>query len=114
MRLGRFDLAVEWAVAPGQVAALLGPNGAGKTTVLRALAGLLRLDEGRVVLDGRVLEDTASRVRVPAERRPLGVVFQDHLLFPHLSVVENVAFGLRSRGVRRAAARRTALDWLER
>jgi molybdate transport system ATP-binding protein len=105
---------VELAVEPGQVAALLGPNGAGKTTVLRALAGLLRLDAGRVALDGRVLEDTARRVRVPVERRPVGMVFQDYLLFPHLSVMENVAFGLRSRGVRRAAARRTARDWLER
>jgi len=105
---------VELAVEPGEVAALLGPNGAGKTTVLRALAGLLRLDEGRVVLDGRALEDTARRARVPVERRPVGMVFQDYLLFPHLSVVENVAFGLRARGVRRAAARRTAQGWLER
>jgi molybdate transport system ATP-binding protein len=101
-------------VEPGQVVALLGPNGAGKTTVLRALAGLLPLAEGRVALDGQVLEDTARRVRVAAERRPVGMVFQDYLLFPHLSVLENVAFGLRSRGVRRAAARRAAGAWLER
>ena len=100
------------------MAALLGPNGAGKTTVLRALAGLLPLAEGRVVLDGQVLEDVgpASRVlvRVPAERRPVGMVFQDYLLFPHLSAVENVAFGLRSRGMRRGEARRVAAGWLER
>jgi len=69
---------------------------------------------GRVVLDGHILEDAARRIRVPAERRPVGMVFQDYLLFPHLSVVENVAFGLRARGVRRAAARRTAQEWLER
>jgi molybdate transport system ATP-binding protein len=72
------------------VAALLGPNGAGKTTVLRALAGLLRVAEGRVVLDGRALEDTARRVRVPVERRPVGMVFQDYLLFPHLSALERL------------------------
>jgi molybdate transport system ATP-binding protein len=96
------------------VVALLGPNGAGKTTVLRALAGLLPLAEGRVALDGQVLEDTARHLRVAAERRPVGMVFQDYLLFPHLSVLENVAFGLRSRGVRRAAARRAAGAWLER
>jgi molybdate transport system ATP-binding protein len=101
-------------VEPGQVVALLGPNGAGKTTALRALAGLLPLTEGRVVLEGQVLEDTARRVRVAAERRPVGMVFQDYLLFPHLSALENVAFGLRSRGVRRAAARRAAGAWLER
>jgi molybdate transport system ATP-binding protein len=101
-------------VAPGEVAALLGPNGAGKTTVLRALAGLLRLARGRVVLDGHVLEDPTRRIRVPVERRPVGMVFQDYLLFPHLSALENVAFGLRARGVRRGAARRTAQAWLER
>src|SRR5205807_1596481 len=112
--LGRFDLDVELAVEPGEVAALLGPNGAGKTTVLRALAGLLPLAEGRVVLDGQVLEDTASRIHVAVERRPIGMVFQEYLLFPHLSVLENVAFGLRSRGVGRAAARRAAAAWLER
>jgi molybdate transport system ATP-binding protein len=96
------------------VAALLGPNGSGKTTILRTLAGLLRLEGGRVALDGQVLEEPARAVRVPAERRPVGMVFQDYLLFPHLSALENVAFGLRSRGVSRAAARRTAADWLER
>ena len=114
LRLGRLDLHVDLGVEPGRIAALLGPNGAGKTTVLRALAGLLRLSDGSVVLDGRVLEDTGRRIRVPPERRPVGMVFQDYLLFPHLSVLENVAFGLRSRGVRRAAARRAAGAWLER
>jgi len=101
-------------VEPGEVAVLLGPNGAGKTTVLRALAGLLPLADGRVVLDGQLLDDTARRIRVPVELRPVGVVFQEYLLFPHLSVLENVAFGLRSRGMRRAPARRAAGAWLER
>jgi molybdopterin-binding protein len=114
MRLGRLDLDVEVAVDPGEVAALLGPNGAGKTTVLRTLAGLLVPARGRVTLDGRVLEDTERRVRVPAERRPVGMVFQDYLLFPHLSVAENVAFGPRARGAGRTAARQAARGWLER
>ena len=96
----------------GETVAILGPNGAGKTTVLRALAGLLPIDRGRIELDGVVLDDGA-RVFVPPERRPIGVVFQDYLLFPHLSVLENVAFGLRSRGVNRRAARETAAAALD-
>jgi molybdate transport system ATP-binding protein len=66
------------------------------------------------VLDGAVLEDTAAGVWVPTERRPVGFVFQDYLLFPHLSALENVAFGLRARGLGRAEARRRAAAWLDR
>src|SRR6266581_1649385 len=112
--VGAFELDMQLAVAAGELVAVLGPNGAGKTSLLRALAGLLSLSAGRVTLDGVVLEDPAEGIRVPTERRPVGMVFQDYLLFPHLSAVENVAFGLRARGVRRAEARRTAQGWLER
>ena len=105
---GSLDVVLRLQVAPGQVVAVLGPNGAGKTTTLRALAGLLALRDGWVRLDGRVLEDPAAGIRVPAERRPVGLVFQDYLLFPHLSARENVAFGLRARGMHRAAARERA------
>ena len=91
---------------------VLGPNGAGKTTLLRALAGLERIDAGRVVLDGAVLDD--GRVSVPPARRSVGVVHQDLLLFPHLTVLANVAYGLRARGVPRRQARATALAWLQR
>jgi molybdate transport system ATP-binding protein len=101
-------------VPPGPVVGLLGPNGAGKTTLLRILAGLLRPDEGRVELDGRVLDDTSTGEHVPAEDRPVGVVFQTYVLFPHLSVLENVAFGLRSRGVPKGEARSRAAEWLDR
>jgi molybdate transport system ATP-binding protein len=114
LRLGRLQLEAALVVEPGEVVGLVGPNGAGKTTLLRLLAGLLPPDEGRVVLDGRVLEDTAGGIHVPPEERPVGFVFQDYLLFPHLSALENVAFGLRSRGVPRAEARRRAAEWLER
>jgi molybdate transport system ATP-binding protein len=114
LTLGRLRLEVEVAVASGELVVLLGPNGAGKTTLLRALAGLLALERGRVVLDGVVLEDAAAGARVPTEQRPVGFVFQDYLLFPHLSALENVAFGLRARGVPRAEARRRAAAWLER
>jgi molybdate transport system ATP-binding protein len=114
LTLGQLDLEVELAVATGELVVLLGPNGAGKTTLLRALAGLVPLGDGRVELDGAVLEDVQARERVPTERRPIGFVFQDYLLFPHLSALENVAFGLRARGVPRARARARANAWLER
>ncbi len=112
LRLGALDLDAALEAAPGEVVALLGPNGAGKTTFLRAVAGLVRVDRAKVVLDGVVLEDTATGVRAPTERRPIGIVFQQHLLFPHLSVLENVAFGLRAR--HRPDARAAAMAWLER
>ncbi|HEX2042006.1 MAG TPA: ABC transporter ATP-binding protein [Acidimicrobiales bacterium] len=113
LTLGALELDVSLRVGANEVVALLGPNGAGKTTLLRALAGLEPLGRGRVVLDGEVLED-AGRVRMPPERRPIGVVFQEYLLFPHLTALDNVAFGLRSRGVPRAAARERAAEWLAR
>jgi molybdate transport system ATP-binding protein len=109
-----FDLDVELRVDADAVVAVLGPNGAGKSTLLGALAGLVPLARGRVELDGRVLEDTATGLFVPPEQRPIGVVFQDHLLFPHLSALDNVAFGLRCRGRARAAARAEAREWLAR
>jgi len=112
--VGSFDLDVDLSIAPGEVVALLGPNGAGKTSVLRALAGLLTIDAGRIALDGIVLDEPANAIRMPVEQRPIGVVFQDYLLFPHLSVLENVAFGLRSRGVGRTTATARARSWLDR
>jgi molybdate transport system ATP-binding protein len=111
--LGGFRLDVSIDARDGEVVAVLGPNGAGKSTLLRCLAGLLAIDDGRIVLDD-VLDDPAAGVFVPAEKRPIGVVFQDYLLFAHLSALDNVAFGLRARRVRRADARRRAAELLER
>ena len=111
---GDFHLDVQLQVPPGQVVALLGPNGAGKTTLLHALAGLVRLGAGSITLAGRCLDDPRTGTFVPPEGRDLGMVFQDYLLFPHLSALDNVAFGPRARGMGRAAARAQALLWLER
>ncbi len=107
-RSAEFRLGIELEIEPGKTVALLGPNGAGKSTIVAALAGLIPLDAGRVILSGRVLADTESGIDVPAEERHIGVVFQDYVLFPHMSVVDNVAFGLNARGVGRAEARRRA------
>jgi molybdate transport system ATP-binding protein len=114
LTLGPLNLDMEFTIGEGEVVALLGPNGAGKTTLLRAVAGLVPFSSGHVRLDGHVLEDTATGQYVPTERRPIGFVFQDYLLFPHLSVLDNVAFGLRSRGMPRRAASDKAAEWLDR
>ena len=111
---GAFRLDLSLTVGPGEVVALLGPNGAGKTTALRALAGLLPLTAGHIALDGACLDDPSRRVFVPPEQRSIGVVFQDYLLFPHLSALDNVAFGPRCRGASRRVAREKAARWLER
>jgi molybdate transport system ATP-binding protein len=114
LTLGALDLDMELTIEEGEVVALLGPNGAGKTTLLRAIAGLVPITSGHVRLDGQVLEDSATRLYIPTERRPIGFVFQDYLLFPHLSIIDNVAFGLRSRGTRPNQAAEKALQWLDR
>ena len=111
---GTLDLQIELTVEPGEIVALLGPNGAGKSTVLRCLAGLEPIDDGRIVLDGAVIDDPDADVFVEPEQRPIGFVFQDYVLFEHLSVLENVAYGLRARGVAKADARERAGQWLER
>jgi molybdate transport system ATP-binding protein len=109
----RFTLDAAVSVGDGETLAVLGPNGAGKTTLLRALAGLVPITKGAISLDGTVLDDPARDVFMAPERRPVGFVFQDYLLFPNMSVIENVAFGLRARGTERDAARTRATELLE-
>jgi molybdate transport system ATP-binding protein len=111
---GAFHLDVELRIHPGEVVALLGPNGAGKTTALRTLAGLHPLTAGHLTLAGTHLDRPDRRIWTPPERRPIAVVFQDYLLFPHLSARDNVAFGPRRHGVDRRTARSQADDWLTR
>ncbi len=86
---------ISFSVAPGEFVALLGPSGCGKTTTLRAIAGFERVDAGRILLNGQVID------HAPPHRRDIGLVFQNHALFPHLTVAENVAFGLKRKRVAR-------------
>ena len=108
-----FVLDVSLSIPPGHTLAVLGPNGAGKTTLVEALAGLAPLDRGFVRLDERILDDPDGRVFVAPSDRRIGLVFQDGMLFPHLGALENIAFGLRARGVPRSEARRRAAGWLD-
>ena len=89
-----FRLAVAFS-ADGAPVGLLGPSGSGKTMALRAIAGLETPDHGRIALDGRVLYDSARRINVPARERRVGLLFQNYALFPHLTVAENISFGIR-------------------
>lgn len=111
---GTLALDVHLQVGEGETLALLGPNGAGKSTVLRTLAGLHAIDRGHVTLADKLVDGGASGTFVPPEERNVGVVFQDHLLFPNLRVIDNVAFGLVSRGVKKKLARAVAIHWLNR
>lgn len=111
---GTFRLDVELRIAAGEVVALLGPNGAGKTTALRALAGLDGLTAGHVTIGGTAVDHPDRRSWTPPERRSIGVVFQDYLLFPHLTALDNVAFGPRRHGADRRTARVRARQWLDR
>jgi len=104
---GAFTLDLDLDVEPGHTLAIVGPNGAGKSTALGAIAGLVPND-GTIRVGDRVLDE------LPVEGRRVGYVFQDYLLFPHLSVLENVAFGPRAAGVGRRDARAVASTWLDR
>jgi putative spermidine/putrescine transport system ATP-binding protein len=98
---------ISFVVAPGELVALVGASGSGKTTTLRMVAGYEHPDSGRVLFDG------ADLTRVPPAKRDFGMVFQHYALFPHMSVVDNVAFGLEARGVSRAERRRRAQQALD-
>lgn len=107
-------LDVEIEVDAGQTIALLGPNGAGKSTLIAALAGLVPLVGGEVVVDDEVWERPTDGIRLTPQQRSVGVMFQDLLLFPALSVAGNVAYGLRAQGAGRRAARAAALEIMQR
>ncbi len=111
-RFPGFTLDIRWE-ADDPVVALFGPSGAGKTLTLHCLSGLVRPDQGRIALGGRVFFDSAAGVNLPPQSRRLGYVFQGYALFPHLTVEENVAFGLKGRaGAERVQRTRMVLDRL--
>ncbi|MEX5293961.1 ATP-binding cassette domain-containing protein [Kocuria sp. CPCC 205268] len=114
-RLAARDVDLALTVPAGATVAVTGPNGAGKSTLFAVLAGLLVPDRGRCTLDGSVLfdlDDAGCGSWVPPHERGIALMAQEPLLFPHLSVLENVAFGPRSRGAGRTRSRALARDWL--
>lgn len=110
LRRAEFALDVAFEVEAGQTLAIVGPNGAGKSTLLDAIAGHASIDQGTIRIDTALVADASHTM--PAEHRPLSLVRQDPLLFPHLSVLDNVGFGLRARGVDKSERRRRALEAL--
>ncbi|HEY3274091.1 MAG TPA: ABC transporter ATP-binding protein [Methanocella sp.] len=96
-KLRDFTLDVNLTASDGETVVLLGSNGSGKTTVLNMVAGLLSPDEGAIEIGGRTLFSSGTRIDIPPEQRDIGYVFQHYALFPHMTVYDNVAFGLRMR-----------------
>ena len=107
-RLPAKTISLSCSVEKAGTLALLGASGCGKSTVLKMIAGLVPVDSGNIFLDGRDITDA------PVKNRSIGMVFQDYALFPHLSVEDNIGYGLVSHGVSKKESRRTAAEWLER
>lgn len=107
-RLPAKTITLSCSVEKAGTLALLGASGCGKSTVLKMIAGLVPVDSGNIFLDGRDITDA------PVKNRSIGMVFQDYALFPHLSVEDNIGYGLVSHGVSKKESRRAAAEWLER
>ncbi len=112
-QLNTFQLSVSFSAEMGTTTVLLGESGAGKSTVLRLLAGLLQPQRGHIALANVIYFDSEQHIAVPPQERPFGYVFQDYALFPHLSVFENVAFGLRAQYLSRNTIRQRVGEALE-
>ncbi|TMC21244.1 MAG: ABC transporter ATP-binding protein [Chloroflexi bacterium] len=113
-QLNTFHLNAAFTAEMGKTTVLLGESGAGKSTILRVLAGLLQPEQGHISLNGVTYFDSQRHISVPPQERPFGYVFQDYVLFPHLNVFENVAFGLRAQHFARIVVRRRVAEALER
>ncbi|HEY5003109.1 MAG TPA: ATP-binding cassette domain-containing protein [Ktedonobacteraceae bacterium] len=111
--LNMFHLSLSFSAEPGKTTVLLGESGSGKTTVLRLLAGLLHPQRGRISLGETLYFDSEMHITVPPQERPFGYVFQDYVLFPHLSVFENIAFGLHAQHLPRQLIRQRVGEALE-
>jgi len=111
--LNTFHLDISFSAEAGKTTVLLGESGAGKSTVLRLLVGLLHPQRGHISLEGVTYFDSERHLIVPPQERPFGYVFQDYTLFPHLSVFENVAFGLRAQHLHRHTVRQRVGEALE-
>ncbi|HOB11927.1 MAG TPA: ATP-binding cassette domain-containing protein [Syntrophomonadaceae bacterium] len=98
-KLWHFDLDVTYQVEVGQVLILWGPSGSGKTTILECIAGLRTPDSGEIELNGRMLFNSQERINVPSRQRGIGYLFQNYALFPHMTVEENVRFGLQAQRI---------------
>jgi len=104
---------IDFAIKAGEMATLLGPSGCGKTTTLRCLAGLERPDRGRIVIGERTVVDVNAGVFVPPQQRHLGMVFQSYAIWPHMTVLENVAYALEGRGIGKAERKKLAMASLD-
>jgi molybdate transport system ATP-binding protein len=109
-----FTLDVALEIGPGEVVAVLGPNGAGKSTLLRTVCGLEPVGDGHIRLGEMLLDEPSTSTFVPAAKRRVGIVFQDYRLFPHLTALDNIAFGARSSGRTSRQSRDAARVWVDR
>jgi len=112
--IDNFTVELALSIRAGETIALLGPNGSGKSTTLSVLAGLIRPTAGEIRLGDVVLNNVTADVHVPTAARNIGILFQDYLLFDHLTVRDNIAYGPRAKGASRSVAREKVTTWLEK
>jgi molybdate transport system ATP-binding protein len=111
---GEFERVLDLSVSDGEVLAITGPNGSGKSTVIHTIAGLIPMRSGQLIADDTTWDSSITRTWVEPENRTCAVVFQDLRLFPHISVIANIAYGLRARGLHKDEAEQRSQTILER